>query len=412
MISYEAALGWFVINVISTIILAFFSMQEMACVSFNKIRLQYYVSKGMKRAQWLSDLLRYPERLFGTTLICVNTAMFIGSECARQSYLALGWNPDLASLVQVAFVLLFGELAPMFAARRFAETVALVGAPLLYFTAKMLTPILWTIGWVSKLADVISGRGAAHEHVVLNQDDLQRILDAQEEDRLPEGEGEEVSTISRNIFSLRNKDAKQVMQPIQSLPSLPSNATVAQLRKLLTTSDVQVVLIYHKDIMHIVGVAHPRSFVRSPDTSRVRDQAAAPWFITQNTKVIQILQEFRRNNKQLAIVLNNQGHAIGIISLEGLTEEIFGKIIESRSQLPSMIIDRTFPGDMLVSEFNEQFDVVISKEGNITLAELLRKTLGHHPELGEKVFIFPFEFTVKETTLTDVKSVAVTTPRM
>ena len=70
-----SAIYWFIFNIFSIIVLAFYSMMEMACVSFNKIRLQYYVSKEYKPAIWLNYLLQHPSRLFGTTLIGVNIAL-------------------------------------------------------------------------------------------------------------------------------------------------------------------------------------------------------------------------------------------------------------------------------------------------------------------------------------------------
>ena len=201
------------------------------------------------------------------------------------------------------------------------------------------------------------------------------------------------------------------MQPLIQVPALSSNASVDQLKALLRRPDVNYVLVYHRDITHIVGVIHPRDFIRSTKIKRLRDYAEAPWFITQNTKVMQILHEFKRNNRQLGIVLNEQGHAIGVISLTHLIEEIFGKtgIIKADSALGSIIIDRTFPADLLVADFNTQFDVVLSEEGNITLGELVEKTLGHHPEEGESITLYPFELTVKEVSLTDVKTITVTT---
>jgi len=104
-------------------------MVEMACVSFNKVRLHYYVNQGNRRAIWLNYLLQHPFRLFGTTLIGVNVAMVVGSECSREFHSALGLSPDLAPLSQVIIVVIFAELAPMFAARHYAEHVAMLGAP-------------------------------------------------------------------------------------------------------------------------------------------------------------------------------------------------------------------------------------------------------------------------------------------
>jgi CBS domain containing-hemolysin-like protein len=410
--SIESALWWILFNLVSTTILGFYSMQEMACVSFNRIRLHYYVSKGMQPAIWLNYLLQNPARLFGTTLISVNCAMFIGSECARETYIALGLNPDFAPITQVVLVVVFAELAPMFAARHYAERVAMFGAPILYATAKLLTPILWSIAQISKFADYLTGKKEIHSHVVLNQDDLQQILDEQDESGIIEGpSGEDVNTIARNIFNLRGKDALHVMEPIASVPMLPSNATVAQAQQLLQTTELTYIPVYHRDRTHVVGVIHPRDLIRIPLTRRVRDYAQSPWFITQHTKAMQILKEFRRNHYSIAIVLNEQGLATGVLSLDNLTEEIFGKVqaLPRPQKASGVIIDRTFPGEMKVADFNAQFDVVLDTDGNITLAELMTQILGHYPEVGESIIISPFELTVKETSLLEIKKIAITT---
>src|SRR5579862_3451905 len=108
-------------SLISILIQGFFALFEMACVSFNKVRLQYFASLGKKRAIWLSELIQQPSRLFGTTLIGIASSLQIGSEFARKFYESIGFNPDFAPITQVFLVLIFGEMVPMFAARRHPE---------------------------------------------------------------------------------------------------------------------------------------------------------------------------------------------------------------------------------------------------------------------------------------------------
>lgn len=408
----HSALYWLILNFISMIVLGFYSMQEMACVSLNRIRLHYYVSKGIKRAIWLNYLLQNPSRLFGTTLIFVNCAMIIGSEYAREFYISIGLSPDLAPLTQVALVVVFAELAPMFAARRYAEHVAMLGAPIVYATARLIAPLLWSIGVISRFSNYIFGGKKEQGEIVLNQADLQQILNMQEEEQAFDTEGEFFNAISSNILSLREKDAKQVMTPISQVTLVPSNAVVAQVPKLFRKPDVNYIPIYHRDVNHIVGIINPRNLIRAPDTRRVRDYSRPPWFITQGTKAMQILKEFRRNNQNVAIVLDEQGLAIGIITLNNLISEIFGRVRESSSSakaIKPVIIERTFPGDMTVADFNARFDVVLDEEGDITLAELMEKALGHRPVIGDYVYIQPFELEVKEASLLEIKTISVTT---
>ena len=144
-----SAQAWLLLNFVTIAFLAFYSMMEMACVSFNKMRLQYYVSKDNKRAIWLQELIQDPSRLFGTTLIGVNLAMVIGSECSREFYSAIGLNPILSALTQVMLVVILGELA-RFRARSHAENVGMMGAPYLWASAKLMTPLLWCVKGITK----------------------------------------------------------------------------------------------------------------------------------------------------------------------------------------------------------------------------------------------------------------------
>jgi CBS domain containing-hemolysin-like protein len=411
---YEA-MGWLALNLLSIIMLSFYSMMEMACVSFNRVRLHYYVSKGEKRALWLNYLLHHPSRLFGTTLIGVNVAMIFGSEFAREFHSAIGVNPDLAPLSQVIIVVIFGELAPMFAARGYPEHIAMMGIPLLYASAKIMKPILWGIGAISHLCNMLIGNKEKEGSIYLTQDELQKILEEQEGDQPYASHKQEFNAVSANIFSLRKKDASQVMTPLNHIPSIPSNSTVESTRKLFSKKNIDYLPIYHNDTRQIIGIAFPRDLIRVSDIKRVRDYAHAPWFISQHTKITQILKQFRHNNQEVAVILDKEGNAVGILDLDDIIEEIFEKSSESAShhytpkRKMQLIIDRTFPGDLKVSDFNAQFNVLLQTDVDMTFSELMTDALGHDPEVGESIYIDPFELTVKETTLRGIKSITITT---
>ena len=125
-------------------------MMEMACVSFNKVRLQYYLSKELKSAIWLNYLLKRPALLFGATLISVNAALLFGSECSRRFYEEVGASPLFAPLTQAFLVLVFAEIAPMFAGRRYAEHAVMIGVGPLYLLARILRPFIWMIDLICR----------------------------------------------------------------------------------------------------------------------------------------------------------------------------------------------------------------------------------------------------------------------
>lgn len=411
---HASASLWLLFNLLSIALLAFYSMQEMACVSFNKVRLQYYVSKGFKRAEWLNYLLQNPSRLFGTTLIGVNIALVVGSECAREFHRALGINPDLAPISQVILVVIFGELAPMFAARHYAENVAMLGVPLVYASAKLMAPFLWCLGWISKLCNLIVGGKEIEANVYLNQEELQKIIEKQSDEEATSGTNERLNVVSANIFSLRGKKVKQVMIPIQSNAILPSNATVKQFEALIKRDRLSFIPIYHKEISNIVGIAYPRDLLRAGETRRVRDYAQRPWFITENLGMTQILKQFRSNNESVGVVLNRDGNAVGLIHLNDVLEEIFGEFtytpddaVPPAKQI--VLVEKTFPGDMTVGKFQSMYDGMLGPNPEKTLSELIIDHLGHRPEKGESFNIDQFEFVINEISLLDVKSVSIST---
>lgn len=381
-------------------------MVEMACVSFNKVRLQYYVSKGMRRAIWLSDLLHHPGRLFGTALICINAALQVGSEASRRLYEALNLNPDLAPLTQVVIVLVFAEIAPLFAGRRYAEHAAMIGVPVLYVVSFLLTPLIWLFDGLCHMVHRLIG-STEKAGLYLSREELQKILEEKDE--------EEFNTISAQIFALRNMTAKDLMQPLNHAHLMPVSATIAEIRALIHTNYSPFIPLFGKTAQHIVSVVYPRDLLRLPENKKAREHAKAPWFITENDSILMILRQFRKNNQSVAVVLSEKGQATGILTLDEIIDEIFG-LTDSWMSFEEMVprshhvvVDRSFPGHLQIADFNQTYRVHLEPHGQETLEELMAHFLGHVPAVGESVRVDQFELTVEEATLLGPKSIAIRT---
>jgi putative hemolysin len=403
---------WLSLNILSIVVLSFYTSVELAVVSFSKVRLQYYVAQGDKRAIRLNWLLANSARLFGTTLIGVNVAMMFGSEFARQFHKAIGLSPDLAPLSQVIIVIIFGELAPIFAARRFAEHFSMLGANFLYASAILMKPLLWIIGLITHAVHFFFGGKSESFDLYLNQEEIRNILEEHHEEQPAMGSVEELNAIVSNIFDLRSKTALKIMQPLNAAIKIPSNSPIRKMRQLLLNTTQNFLLVYHRGEDNIVGIAHPRDLIREADNRRVGDHCRQPWFIASDTEVVHILHQFRSNKRTVAVVIDNTGKAIGFLTLQDVLDEIFvhgGASLSQEASGPPPIIERTFPGSMKVSEFNELFGVNLESLENETLSELMTRTIGHHPEVGETVSIAPFELQVKEATLLEVKLITIKT---
>ena len=399
------SLFWLSLNILTIIILGFFSMEEMGCVSFNKIRLQYYLSQGSRAAACLDYLLSHPSRLFGTTLIGVNVAMMLGSEFSREFHSSLGIDPDWAPLSQVFIVIIFGELAPQFAARRSSEHVALLGAPILYLVSKLMAPLIWMLGIISKTANRLLGGKEVHHDLFLTFEELEKVFEERDDERWGP-KGNEYDTVVSNIFRLRNLTAKKAMTPLSEVFILPSHALIASLRKSLSEPYTWIPL-YHNHPSNIVGIVFLRDLVRAQDTKQLRDYAISPWFITEQTPILQLLRQFRKNKAMVAVVIDNQGHAKGILSLDDILDDIFGK--SSRSPSSKIVVDVTLPGSLTLKAFNEEFKTSLREEECVTLSDLFMKKFDHHPEEGETLYYPPYDLIVKESSLLEIKKVQVRT---
>lgn len=395
-----------VLILICLVVQGFFAMVEMACVSFNKVRLQYYVSKGNKRAIWLNYLLHHPGRLFGTALICINAALQIGSEASRRLYESLHFNPDLAPLTQVIIVLIFAEIAPLFAGRRYAEHAAMIGIPILYAASFVLRPLIWLFDGFCRIVHRLIG-SSEKAGLYLSREELQKIFEQKDE--------EEFNTISSQIFALRNMTAKDLMQPIAKIHMIPSICTVSEMRLMLSSNYSPFVPIFNKSPETIIAIAYPRDLLRLPESKKVRDHARAPWFITEKDSILTILRQFRRNNESVAVVLDEKGLARGILTLDEIIDEIFG-LTDSWMSFEEMVprshhvvLDRSFPGDQKIAEFNQTYKVHLDPHGMETFEELMEHLLGHVPSIGESIRIDQFELTVEEAKLLGPKTIAVRT---
>ena len=402
---------YLLLTIVFIITQGFFAMLEMACVSFNKVRLQYWMNQNKRRAKWLSSLMRRPTYLFGATLIGVNASLQIGSECSRRFYDAIGVSPDWAPLSQILLVIIFSELAPMFAGRRYAEHVAMLGVPILYITSFILRPIIWLFDLICHVINRIL-LSPMREGLFLSREELLHMFEQREEDLAP---AKEINSIATNIFSLKERVAKELMSALTKIQMVPSFCTVGEMRTLLNYQYSPFLPIYDRDPRYILGIVYPRDLLRISEEKKVRQYARPAWFITENSSILQILKQFRRNNQSIAIILNQAGLAVGVLTLDEIIDAIFGKTDDWQSfgemapRMHHIVVDRTFDGDMHIKEFNRKYNVHLDPSDVQTLDELVEKKLGHPPEKGESVHIDQFELTVEDAPLIGPKKILIRT---
>ena len=285
----------------------------------------------------------------------------------------------------------------------------MLGVPIIYFTSIILRPVIWLFDLLCRGVNRLVG-SPGNKGVYLSREELQKVLEQRDIQ-----EGDEFDTIVSNIFSLKNKTAKELMQPINRVEVISSNATVADMRSQLIANYSDFLPLYHRTSKNIVAIAYPRDLLRLGNQHRVRDHAKTPWFITESTSILQILKQFQHNNQSVAIVLNPAGLAVGVLTLDEVIDEIFGRsdtwmsFGEITPRMHHIVVDRKFPGDMKIADFNKQYHVHLESDGAETLEELFLQKMGHPPERGETLRIDQFELEVEEAPLIGEKMISIRT---
>jgi putative hemolysin len=403
---------WLFSTLFWTGVMSFYSMQEMACISCNRLRLDYSVAQKKRWAILLHSLLENPTRLFGTTLIGVNVGLMLSSESSRQLCEAMNYDPNLAPIVFIPFALIFGELIPIFAARIYADHVSRLGIPILYFSAKLLSPLTAIVDFFFQQANrLMRAKKPKESSAFLSRDELQKMLEDHQGGYGAEQEAP-VNAVISNIFSLRSKRAFQLMQSLDTFPCVPATASIATIRSLAATASFPCLPVYHRTKQKIVGITYLKDLLNASDGKKVDEYSKSPCFVNEEMQALELLFLLHDEEVQDAVVLNAKGEAIGIV----LFETIVSELLESELELPSttdtqsfLYLEKTLSADTKITAFNEEYGTNISPEECKTFAELVEKLLGRYPTSGDTITLGALELIVKETSLFKAKTILVRT---
>ncbi len=400
-------LFFLLLTFLAIILEAYFSMMEMAIVSFNRVRLEYFVAKKNRKAIWLSKLIEKPTYLFGTTLIGVNFFLQLGSESARLFYTDLGLNPDYAIGSQIVLVVIFAELIPLFAARGHAEHVTMLGITPIYFISKVLIPFVWFLDFICKIIDWIF-RSPPSTQNYLTREELQKAIEGKD-DHLLTSHADELDMLIHNIFDLKGKSPVELMTPIDQVQMIPYNCRAEEVKSVLAKAYYPYLPLYYIREENVIGIIYTRDLLRLDDKAQIRDIARSPWFITEKNSLLQIIKQFRWNNQHLAVVLDDNGSASGILTLDTIIELIFHNREETQPSLlrAKIAVNRSFSAETRVETVNKLLKIDLPTVKKETLEELMGEFLGRGAQKKESVRIGNFRLTLEEVPLLADKKIRI-----
>ena len=345
---------------------AFFSSSEIAMFSLAPHRLEKLAEEGGASAETLADLKSDPHRLLVTILVgnnIVNIAMSSIATGLLSFYLTGGAAVAIATLGITALVLLFGESAPKSYAVENTESWALTIARPLKLSEYVLMPLIVTFDYLTRQVNRITGGRAAIETSYVTRDEIRDIIQTGEREGVIE---EDEREMLQRIFRFTNTIAKEVMTPRLDVTAIATDADIEEAIETCVQGGHARLPIYDGSLDNVIGVVHLRDLVRDRDYGEggidleLEDVIEPVLHVPESKNVDELFSEMRRERMHMVIVIDEFGTTEGIVTIEDLTEEIVGEILEGGEDEPIERVDDetvVVRGEVNIDEVNEALDI-------------------------------------------------------
>ncbi|MBR6558341.1 MAG: HlyC/CorC family transporter [Clostridia bacterium] len=364
---------------------AYFSATETAFSSLNKTRLKVMAEKGNKRAKLACDLSEKYDKLISTILIGNNIVNIAVSSIGTLLFVALIGNmgATVSTVVITVAVLIFGEIIPKSLAKDFPEEFAMFSSPIIRLIMFLFAPLNVIFSGLKKLVSKLFG--SKQDNKMSQEELLMFIEEVEQEGSLDESEGE----LIRNAVEFGDLTAQDILTHRVNLEAVNVNSTKEEVAEAFTESRYSRLLVYEDSIDKIVGVIHQKDFYCGTGVTDkpVTEYMTPPVFIAPTQKIDDLLETLQRAKAHIAVVLDEYGGTLGIVTMEDILEELVGEIWDEHDEVEEPVeelAEDTFSVDCTISlvDFSDRFDLKIEAE-SVSLGGWVTEQVEHIPEVGE-----------------------------
>lgn len=371
---------------------AFFSASESALLSVNRLRLRSQADEGDARAQQLSNLLENPNKFIAAILIGNNIVNISASALATVLAINL-WGPagaGISTVFMTITVITFGEIIPKSLATRFADSMAPRVAPIVSFLTRVLGPLVTLFDGLSNLAAKVVGGDAPAESQLTEQEIHTLIRLGQEEGVLDEYE----HSLIRSVFDFGDTTAEEIMVPRIDMVAVPKTTTIAELGVLFADNPFNRLPVYDGTLDNIVGAVHLKDYIRHADEMEMTvEEVVRPVLFVPETLTIETLfARMKRQRISTAIVLDEYGQTVGLITPSDITEEIVGRFMDEHD-----VGDEHFvalkegaievDGGYLIEDINDETNFDLPTDVANTIGGYIFFKLGRVPRLQDRILL-------------------------
>ncbi|MCV6638366.1 hemolysin family protein [Candidatus Albibeggiatoa sp. nov. NOAA] len=387
----------------------FFSGSEIALVNADKIKLRHKARQGNKGAKMALKMFETPHVILGTTLVGTNIATVVLTTLGASLMMGyFGKAGDLyAFLIFTPLLLIFGEIVPKSVYQQQSDYLAPIIVYPLRFFATLFYPIVFIFSRIAHLMARVLGGGKTEQNLFITREQLRSILDMAER-------GSNVDVFDRERISraIRFADTLvgEAMIPVAEMVAINYNRSTTDAISLVRRRGFNRLPVYHNNITNVTGIVTITTWDLLDKT--LADQPLETlikpaYYVSQLQTIDELLPVLREREDHTAIVVDEFGSAIGMITMEDILEEVVGEIdvgydfeeyLPKRRRIFEMLDEETFLMDsrLPISEANDVLDTHLPTTEAHTIGGLVLSRLRHIPKAGESTVIGGFCFTVEE----------------
>ena len=389
----------------------FFSGSEIALVNSDKFKMHHKANQGNRGAKLLLKLFKTPDVLLGTTLVGTNISTIIlttlGTMLMIRTFGQLG---DLyAVLLFTPLFLILGEIVPKSVYQQKSNEIApVVVFPLQVFSI-LFYPVVFIFSRVARLAARIVGGGKSDQNVFITREQMRMVVEMAER-----GANVDVFDRVRIKRAIRFADTSvgEAMIPLAEITAINRNRDTPSAISLVRRRGYNRLPVYSRNISNIVGIVTMTTWDLMDEElpKQPLEKLIKPaHYVSPYQTIDQLLPILRKRDDHMAIVVNEFGSAIGMITMEDILEEVVGEIdvgydfeeyLPRRKRVFEMLDEETYLMDarLPISEVNEVLGTSLPSVESHTIGGLMMSRLRHIPVEGESIVEAGFRFTVTEAT--------------